>query len=451
MEHQKIINNEHKIIEFGYNCFPPLFSKLTIEDLLSEVKESIIVTDTKGVIIDVLLSKATSLLIDKTKLFMGLVSYEFLKSMKSKGINSGFFRSTTATFDVAIVIIDKRQVFVCFDSHHIYPLAITTNEIFDYFNHLLWAHADAEYVLGSLKVIKESNLTVPAPVIMQGHDYSDLRTKTMKYGTVDLNHDILLSSKEVSFHPSSVFSASISSACGESLDHLYVRIFADKYYPIKADGSLFSKVSFQNMQLSELVGKTLSINGKEFVVKTTDKISKTIYKPLDEFESYIPDFDAVSNEYTQLTKELLIQVEVLPLMKDKTYIKHDRYSDNQKFVSSLNQAIAKLNKLLQSEEDEELLEQLKRIESESNLKEKVRLFNDFIKNEDYGIAALTDKKMFDTLQYKPSYEVPNSLIGTLYTKNNMDYFALPDKTKIELAKAWLKEQNMQAVLVQDHG
>ena len=88
------------------------------------------------------------------------------------------------------------------------------------------------------------------------------------------------------------------------------------------------------------------------------------------------------------------------------------------------------------------------ISSERIIKNKIELYNKFISSEDFGVEALNnEKKKFKSIVYDSNLEVPNELIGKLYEKNKTNYLALKSEDKIDEASKWLKENNLEAVLI----
>ena len=100
------------------------------------------------------------------------------------------------------------------------------------------------------------------------------------------------------------------------------------------------------------------------------------------------------------------------------------------------------------EDDEKTLNQIK---SESRIVEKVKKYNAFIDNNEAGLKVLKtkkNKKSFKKVIFNENdIVVPNEIIGVLYDKNKELYFALEDEKQIKKAKEFLKEHNLEAVMV----
>ena len=113
-------------------------------------------------------------------------------------------------------------------------------------------------------------------------------------------------------------------------------------------------------------------------------------------------------------------------------------------INSLKKDI-KSNEIIEKEKKDELelnkqkLEAtLKRIAKVNEENDQLKKRNDLLNNE---------KKKFKSIVYDSNLEVPNELIGKLYEKNKTNYLALKSEDKIDEASKWLKENNLEAVLI----
>lgn len=448
MRIEKNIDFSNKTIQNGYIYLDGNKSQNSLSDIVSNVNESIFIIDTNDLVSKQLFSIAKDLLINRNIIFVGLFSYDVLKKLKVNGISDGFFRSTLLKFQSSIIIIDKKKAYVCYDENHVYPININDLEIFDYVNHIFWTNTNAECVLGELKVINESNLTVPAPLIKHGVNKKDVLA-TYKYSTSDFNSQVLLSDNEVDMIESYVISVKADSVFGNELSSLYVKLFNDTYYNIESDLSFFEKKSFNNLTISQLFGKRLSINEKEVIIKDKDVLLKTVNLPLDIYKSYQPDFISLANEYKGYVKNLQIIVDINPIVIDSSFKLSSRYEERNKVLSNIQINLNKVKNLI-TKEDDDLLKQIIRIEKEAVLKEKISLYNKFFNENEFGDKTLRNANVSVSLKYDLKLEVPNELIGKLYTKQNQMYFALTSEFRIDDAKSWLQENKLEAILVKEN-
>ena len=77
------------------------------------------------------------------------------------------------------------------------------------------------------------------------------------------------------------------------------------------------------------------------------------------------------------------------------------------------------------------------------------MFNEFVSSKEFGVDALNNKKSpVSTINVNEAdLIVPNELIGKLNSKQNKDYLATT-VSRIKDAKEWLKENKMEAVLIE---
>ena len=78
------------------------------------------------------------------------------------------------------------------------------------------------------------------------------------------------------------------------------------------------------------------------------------------------------------------------------------------------------------------------------------MYNSFINDKEFGVEALNTNKKFAALTYNSSMAVPSDLLGKLYEKNNQMYLAIEDEKKIDDAMSWLKDNNLEAILIKEN-
>ena len=95
------------------------------------------------------------------------------------------------------------------------------------------------------------------------------------------------------------------------------------------------------------------------------------------------------------------------------------------------------------------LTNIKKIQDERSLSERIRKYNEIIKDKEFGVEALVDKKnAFKQISFKEDdIIIPSDIIGKLYLKDKKNYLALKDESKIGDAKKWLKDNKLEAVLI----
>ena len=162
---------------------------------------------------------------------------------------------------------------------------------------------------------------------------------------------------------------------------------------------------------------------------------------------YNPEFDSYEKEFKGIALELEVIVDVKPIKLDNSYNLSNRYKEIQKTEARLNESLSKLEKFGL---DKQSQKQIDNIKSERLLINKVKMFNDFVANIDFGVDALKNKKSsIQTINVNETdLVVPNELIGKLYSKSNKDYLATSE-SRLSDASKWLKDNKMEAILIEE--
>lgn len=439
MEHSRNYNYEKQRIPFGY-VYKNEGSSVSLDEISNSVVNNIIIYDTKNYVLDDFLSSIQQVLNNQDKLVIGLIGNNEIKNLYSKGIKNGFFRSTNEESRLAIIIVDKKKFYFAFDKNHIYETNDSkTNDIYNYVNHLIWSKSQFEYCQGRLSEVKSTRLSIVKPSFDNPVFDSDIVVATK-----DLNPSIELKLKEDNSKNDSWILHDCTKSAYILNDTLYLNVIENQYYSISDWYSLKKAESFSDIYLGSLFNNQLWIDGKIVNIKKNDVIKREYYKPLDEYKSFVPDFDSIEEEYKDYTLSLDVNVTVNPIVLDNSYKLSDSYKKLDDLNKSLDKYLAELDKLI---DDKDAKKQLNSIKSERNIFEKAILYNVFIESEDFGVEALNTKTKFNRVTYDLSWVVPSDLLGKLYTKGKDLYFALNDESRIDEANNWLKDNNLKAVLI----
>lgn len=415
-----------------------------LDDIIDKATTSIIIYDTNEIILKPFLKLAQDDLNSDDILIIGLVSDNSLLKLKEMGVVNGFFRSTNEKSNAAIIIIDKKEYYVAFNDTCIFRIKETNflSEIFEYINHIMWTKTLTEYCQGNLNTIKETRLSVVEP---QFKGLAD--NVNHKYGTKKIESKMKLVFKEDDLNAEAyVLYDSIPDAYGDDFDTLYVNLFKDYYFPIENWETLIKSKSHSNVSYDELVGETIWINGKSITINKEDSISKTIYKPLDEYKEYIPNYEKIAEEYKGYCKTLHMHIDVKPITIDSSYKIYDSYRKIDSFQNEINSLLKKIENM---SPDKKILKQIEAIKNSRMLSDMISKYNNFIDEIELGDKTLLNKntKLKKIIFNEKDLIVPSEIIGKLYTKENVLYLALNDESKVEQAKDWLKENKMEAVLI----
>lgn len=434
----------NKIIEYCFVDEPSKNESISLDEIIDSSSESIMIYDTNDYVLPYFLKCAEKVLNDGSRVIVGLVSDNQIAKLKTNGVNGGFFRSTSEKCNAAIIIVDKKRYFVAFDENHIFRIIEekSLNEVFDYINYLIWTKTQSEYCKKRMSVVKDSRLSVVKPVIKYIKDDSQ-----HKYATKSMTNEITLLDKEENLSkPAIVLNCAIKNAYSND-EKLYVNLFDDYYYPIENWESLIKSRSLCNSRYGELTGRPIWVNGKILTIKNEDSISKSVEKPLDEYKDFVPDYEAIAKEYKGDCKTLHIHVDVEPIKQNNSYHMHSNYKNLSDLEDKLNSNIDKLIKL--AGDEKKLLKQLDSISSSRSIIEKINKYNIYIKETTIGEETLISKKNgFKEINVNESdIVIPSDILGKLLTKDKKNYFALKDESKIDDAKKWLKDNNLEAVLI----
>ena len=437
----------NKTLDYGFVSLDKKQSKISINDVLSSAKESIIFADTENRFFENSLSDFEQMFNQETILIIGLLNKTTLNNIKNRGVKTGFYRSTNERINLGIVIVDKRIVYAVIDSNHIYQMVTDAEEeIFALINHILWSKTDFEFCQNELRTVKSTRLSV----IMPSFEAS-VKTPSIKVlmATQDtgLECDYLLIASQSELNRDAKLVPKNLTAYSKDSKIMAFDIFGNNFYEFDvSDESLFLADSFRNSSINQLVNKDIWVKGMTQHVSAMDSSSFDVKVPLDEVESFVPDFDGEAQQYTKLTKELVLNCNIYPLKVDGSYALSSRYKTIQRVENELKESIAKLEKM---DLDKKLHKQLESIESERLLSEKVKMFNTFVASKEFGVDALNNKKSPVSIinVNEDELNVPNELIGKLYTKQSKNYLATT-KERIADAKKWLKENKMEAVLIE---
>lgn len=414
----------------------------TLDEIIASTSESIVIYDTGDYVFNQFLKKVESILNDCKKIVIGLVNDIQLNDLKKNGVNGGFFRSTFEKCNAAIIIVDKRKYYVAFNENCIFSIKNekSLNEIFEYINHLIWTKTSFEYCQGRLSTVKDSRLSVVKPVLKH-----KMQTGNHKYATKTLQGDSVLLEKEETLNKSALVLKKITKNAYSDGEELFVNLFDDYYYPIEEWDSLIKAHSLSNKTYGDLVGKQIWFNGKTTIIKKEDSLSKTIERPVDEYKTFIPDYELISKEYQGMCKTLHIHVDVKPMKVDKSYNLSESYSMNSNLIKDIESNLVKIEKLM---EDKSTKKQIEAIRKEMFIPTRIELYNKFISTLEYGVDSLKNtKNKFKEIKYDLSWVVPSELLGKLYVKNKKNYLALKNEENVDNAKKWLKDNHLEAVLI----
>lgn len=450
MEKQQTFNNSNNIIKFGYEFIQPKRDTITLEDILTTTSEALIVYDTKNFVFNQLVSIGSSFLNDTNKKFIALISAKMLKEAKSMGIKNGFLRSTQEESNIAIIISDKTKAFLLLDEKNIFKTKENVgNELFNYINHLIWSKTDFEVIQGSdPSPVKTLRLSVVKPNFINILAIDKMKEKTFKQGTEEfIANETLLTVPKENNKKTHLVNAKLTSIGIDS--QMYLNAF-DKYYiPCILSKAIYVGESFNNSPLSLLQGKRVWIEGSERQIIKERIEEKTVFVPLDEYETFKPDYESYINKQTdKFVCEIKVKINIQPTKIDNSYTLSKRYSSIDKINNTLKNQIEALKKLIN--DDKTGKKQLERIEKERNLVEKVKLYNHFINELKLGDDTLINKKDNKFLSItivEKDILVPSELIGKLYEKKDSYFLAVKTQDKIEDAKKWLLDNSQKATLV----
>ena len=435
------------VLDFGFIEFEERESSIHLKDAINTAKESIIFADTENYFFEAGLSEFESLLNQEGILIVGLLNKQTLNNIKNRGVKTGFFRSTDEHINIGIIIVDKKVVYGVLNSKHIYKMTtVSDGEIFSLINHIIWSKTGFEYCQSELRSVTSARLSVIMPNFDKAEHKPESKVKMASVGC-GLNADELLLTNFIENNrPSKVVISSVDSYSKDGLRFSFA-VFENHFYEFDcSDGSLFKAESFSNTSIDRVVGKNIWFKNTKYIVNEDDEVSYDVKVPLNEVNSYVPNFDEEKVKYKNKTKSLTIKCNVYPIKLDESFTLSNKYKTISKVEAQLIEGIARLEKM---DLDKKMLKQIESIKAERLLINKIKMFNDFVSSKEFGVEALNNKKSpVSTINVNESdLIVPNELIGKLYTRNNKNYLATTE-SRLEEAFKWLKDNKMEATLIE---
>ena len=449
MRKEKQFDYSNDIVQFGFLYNNKKNSKVTLKSIIDSVEQSIVVYDYNNILLSSIASEANVLLNDNNKLFIALTSDSELRKLMDSGVKTGFIRSTSKTATGAIIIVDKTKMYYATSKNVIFEsYKSSIPEVFNYINYLIWNTASYEIIQGQMNDVKGIRHSIVKPIFEKLITKEEVAKKNIIGATEDIQQGLGLKyiHKEEHVINSIVIDPSVTSIARTSR-FAYIKVFEEVYLQVKYDNCIEQAESFDNLTYHDLVGKSAWIDGKKTVIEENLKINKTLELPLDLYKDFEPEFEKYINN-NQLGKYMTIDVvlDIQPMKIDSSYKISNRYKKREELIDTIDTNVGKLIKLF--EDDEKVLNQIK---SESRIVEKAKKYNAFIDNNEAGLKVLKTKKNKNPFKKvivnENDIAVPNEIIGMLYEKNKDLYFALEDEKQIKKAKEFLKEHNMEAVMV----
>lgn len=453
------IDQSDQIINFGYEYLKKTKSKNSLDMIVAETNESLIIYDTKDNIFSYLASNHTDFLNDKKRLYIGLISNEMIVELGNSGIKNGFYRSTKQASEVAIIISDKKRAFVVLNEDVIFEVRSTAVlELFQLINSLLWVNSDFEVINGSkVNEVESIRLSVVRPSFDKLVYANDLKDKEFKEATKGFKADLNLTKDSKDKMKNSIL---IEDNLPDVVidDKLLINVFEDIFVPCNIERSFYVAKSFENQTYGSLVGKKLIIDGKDEVIIDSDKFEGSKDVPLEDYKNYSIDFKEVfKKELSNYVCKANLSFTVFPLKIDSKYKLSKNYQNVKNKKNELTQELDKLKKLFNSKDKSKIdnlkLKQIEVIEKEGNIIKQIDLYNNFIKDLVVGDKTLIEKGKDKFRQINVSLKdltVPPEIIGKLYEKDNKVFLALKEYKMLEQGKVWLKEKNISASLVLDN-
>lgn len=447
---KKIFDRTSDIIPEGFLKLDKKSSKTTFENILEEYRTSLILVDTEGRFIKDAIVRVNARGNDDNLLIVGLVNNETLLKIKQDGIKNGFYRSTKEKINVGLIIVNKNKVFAALDIDNIFPIADSqsSKEIFENINHIIWSKTEKEY-FGTLKDVKDIRLSVIAPELSRAIEPEyDSKYDYSSEGLMLNSKAIILKKPSNSKFNEMVVLENVSTNMFGNLTNMNFEVFPDKYYPFNFGNNHFDYESFVERSVESLVGKEIVVNNKKYVVSKRESIEDNDSVYLDEFENYLPTFENVAKQFSGYTNELEVSVNVKAKRADSSYRLSKRYEIIQNVSKQIENGLATMEKLLSKNDGS--LKRIDSIRKERNIAIRLKMFNDFVGDKEFGVASLRDKKSPVSIISNVNGSdlvVPNDLIGTLYSLNNNLYLAT-SLERITEAKKWLNENKVEARLIE---
>lgn len=449
----KIFNNEKQIIPSGFLPLHKDNSKVSFSSILSQYKSSLVFVDTEGVFIKDAIIETNMWDIESKALIIGLVSNDVLLKLKQDGIKNGFYRSTAEKIGTGLIILNKTKVYSVLNIDSIYPICddSASKEIFQMINHIIWSKTDKEY-FGTLKEVKDIRLSVVAPDLKLNVIPNSENNYEFCSNTLFLNADTRILNKPISTPDRDyVVIENCASRMFGSFSKMNIEVFSNIYYPFILGDNQINYISFKDKQIGELVGKEILVSNKRHLVNAKDILEKDDHVYLEEYDNYEPNFESYLKQYDGYSREIQINVVVHTITLDDTYQLSKKYQTIKDISAKIENGLVTIGKLL--EDNEETAKQINSIRKEKVLVERIKMFNELVNNKEFGVASLNNKKSPVTAINgfnENDIKVPNEIIGVLYKKNNNDYLAT-SMDKVKDALNWLKDNNIQANLIEKNG
>ena len=436
-----------QIIKYGFIELEPSKSQIELADVISSAKENIVVVDTNGAFLLNSLTEFSSYLNQQEKLFIGLVNKSTLNSLHDSGVKTGFIRATDVNFEIGLIIVDKKYVYSVFDKTHIYSIINekASKEIFDLVNHVIWSKTNFEFFQGELKKVNE----IRQSVVLPSFEQSVRKPSSSKIASrdADINSNVVLLEKEENINQEALVALRKINAFSGEFPMVSVNVFEDKYYSFSIEEKSFIRaISFSNKPLLELANKNIWVDGKVYDVQESDIIEFDVSVPLDEVESYTPDYESKAKAYANYSLMLKVVANVSPIKLDGSYALLNRYGIIDRVKKDIEEGLARLEKM---DPEKDVLKKIKAVREERNLPTRVKMFNKLASENVFGDESLKNKKSPIVVINVNENDlfVPNELIGKLYTKKGNTFFATTME-RINDAKKWLNENKMEAVLIE---
>lgn len=435
-------------LENGFILKDQIAESPSLSDICSKATSSITIVDTGGYVLGSFLSECVGILNERNVVVAGLVDKKTLLGLKGKGVTTGFFRATSETLGLGLIVIDKKEAWACFGESRIRRIAAGSEEVFQYINHLLWTKTDNEYSFGESRQVKQAMLSVVMPTPSIG---TNAGASNHEYATVGIPSGIGIIVNKLDEYGQPAIAMPLDCRAYLDQNKLFVEIIPDAFYEIENGWDLQYATSFdpEHTTPHDLVWKEIFYKGKRLQVRDVESISETVYVPVGEVDEYEPNFDSIYARRTQISVRTEINVDVLPMVRDGSYQLSSNYKNHRQIEEQIQSSLERLEKL--DLDDKDVAKRIKSVQSEKVFEEKVRLYNELVSGLDYGIEALKNKKnSFPTInQSKESFVTPHELLGTLLVKGKANYLALADEDKLKEGKDWLKENGIEATLILD--
>lgn len=446
MRKTKTYNNDSPL-DYGFILSKQEGTAVSLPEICNKATSSITLVDTGNYILDTFLRDCISILNEKKVVVAGVVSKKTLASLKGRGVLTGFFRGTDETVGLGLLIVDKKEAWACFGEGRLHKLSSGSEEIFQFANHLLWTKTDNEYSFGEYRQVQQAMLSVVMPTPVAG---VSPEWKAHPYATAGLKSEGGLIANEFAEYGQPTIVMPVDCRAYIEENRLFVEILPNAFYEAEGGMQLETARSYDPAHATpkDLVWKDIFYKGKRHQVIDVESIKETIPVPVDQVAGYEPDFDSIYAKRTKISVRTEIDVEVVPMVRDGSYQLSPNYKTRKQIEEQISDGLERLRSL---KLEKGIEKQIHSVETERNFEQKVRLYNELVSDLDFGVEALKNKKnSFPTVnQSRESFVVPHELLGTLLVKGKAVYLAIPDEGKVKDAKAWLKDNGIEAALILD--